>query len=838
SAELYNPATGVWSTTGSLNFGHYDATATLLPNGQVLVAGGDNGSGYLSSAELYNPATGQWSFGPRDNAMVTVLPNGLVLVAGGYNGSAYLSSAELYNPATGVWSATGSLNTPRYDATATLLPNGQVLVADGYNYSYLSSAELYNPATGVWSVTGSLNTPRDQATATLLPNGLVLVAGGYNGSYLSSPELYNPATGEWDNGFLSPRDLATATLLASGLVLVAGGYDGSGYLSSAVLYNPATGVWLPTGSLNTPRDLATATLLPSGLVLVAGGNNGYFAQSSAELYNPATGVWSYTGSLNTPRYDATATLLPNGLVLVAGGYNGSFWLSNAELYNPATGVWSLTGSLNVPRDLATATLLPNGQVLVTGGFNNSSGQLSSAELYNPATGVWSLTSSLNTARDHATATLLPNGQVLVVGGINGSSYLSNAELYASPILQAITVTSTNSSVLVGTTDQFTATGAYSDGSTQDLTSQVTWTSGTASVAIITPATGLAAGVAGGASAITASLNGLTSAPYVLTVKTLKSIAVTPQQPSVTPTAIATLVAMRPESQVNVPNNANGFFPAPAVSGLHSSGANIAVSWSGQLNINQAGTYTFFSTSDDGSLLYVDGSVVVNNDGVHGFQDGTSAAIFLSAGYHSFLELYIQGIYGAGVQVSYAGPDTPSGSEEVVPASAFPQQLTASYYNLSSQPSNVEAAFNLSPATVAVGGTRQLTATATYSDGSIQNITAQVAWASATTSDAIITPATGLAAGVAPGTSLITASLNGLTSPPLVLTVAAPTLQSIAVSAANPSVVAGFRDRFTAMGTYSDGSTTNLTSQVTWYSAMTSVASISTARVATGLAQGS
>src|ERR1017187_7853122 len=119
----------------------------------------------------------------RDSHTATLLPNGQVLVAGGYGSSGVLSSAELYNPATGMWTATGSLATARYAHTAILLPNGQVLVAGGNGSSgVLSSAELYNPATGMWTATGSLTTTRYFHTATLLPNGQVLVAGGGFGS--------------------------------------------------------------------------------------------------------------------------------------------------------------------------------------------------------------------------------------------------------------------------------------------------------------------------------------------------------------------------------------------------------------------------------------------------------------------------------------------------------------------------------------------------------------------------------------------------------------------------------------------------------------------------------
>ncbi len=135
---------------------------------------------------------------PRDSHTATLLPSGKVLVAGGFGSSGFaLSSAELYDPATEMWTATGSLGTPREFHTATLLPSGKVLVAAGSNLSGdLSSAELYDPATGLWTATGSLGTRRESHTATLLPSGKVLVAGGTNRvTALSSAELYDPGLG-------------------------------------------------------------------------------------------------------------------------------------------------------------------------------------------------------------------------------------------------------------------------------------------------------------------------------------------------------------------------------------------------------------------------------------------------------------------------------------------------------------------------------------------------------------------------------------------------------------------------------------------------------------------
>jgi N-acetylneuraminic acid mutarotase len=348
------PSVNKWSPAGSMSQARPGYTVTLLPSGKVLVAGGcyvsDLACYALATAELYDPATNSWSpagsmSAARFSHTATLLPSGKVLVAGGANmywTGLYipLAGAELYDPGSNTWSPAGSMSTARYGHTATLLPSGKVLVAGGAG----ASAELYDPAANTWSPAASMSIRRDGHTATLLPAGQVLVVGGHDNSALSSAELYDPAANTWSPaGSMSTfRYGHTATLLTSGGVLVAGGYgsdSGYGYYSSlagAELYDPANDSWSPAASMSTARSNHPATLLPSGKVLVAGGYtyNSGATLASAELYDPASDSWSPAASMSIPRDGPSATLLLSGKVLVVGGRNSSGLLASAELYNP------------------------------------------------------------------------------------------------------------------------------------------------------------------------------------------------------------------------------------------------------------------------------------------------------------------------------------------------------------------------------------------------------------------------------------------------------------------------------------------------------------------------
>jgi N-acetylneuraminic acid mutarotase len=351
-AELYDQS--ALSQTTPLTNARYDHSTTLLPNGKALVTGGRiGGSGTLSTVELYDPASGNWSTvkpmnGARYGHTATLLPNGKVLVAGGWNDNSFLiclATAEIYDPEKDTWSTITPMTAARALHTATLLPNGKALVAGGYNGSdYLGSAELYDPVKNSWStVLTPMNVVRAWHSATILPNGKVLVAGGHNGSgYLSGVELYNPASDSWSltGSMATARRLHSATPIPGGKVLIAGGANIDGFLSGAELYDQTTGAWNPAGSMTAQRQSHGATFLPNGFVLITGGMNGSGPLSGAELYIPATNSWSLTTALAVARSYHSATLLTGGKILVTGGSDAGGALSKSELY--ATGLLTAT----------------------------------------------------------------------------------------------------------------------------------------------------------------------------------------------------------------------------------------------------------------------------------------------------------------------------------------------------------------------------------------------------------------------------------------------------------------------------------------------------------------
>jgi N-acetylneuraminic acid mutarotase len=434
TAELFDPVAGTWTLTGSLNVPRAGHTATLLANGKVLVAGGsfyDNNaftSTNLPSAEIYDPATGLWSqanpmSSPRSGHTATLLRSGKVLVAGGYYTNS-LASAELFDPSTGGWTAAGTIPGGRGSHSAALLPNGKVLVAGGANGDSIATAALYDPVANSWAAANPMAFKRQSFAMNLLPNGKVLVSGGwYQITVYTNAEIFDPATGSWTATASNnvKRYGATSTVLANGRVLVVAGADESGFdavtVGSVELYDSTTDSFASTASMLAPRNGHITTLLATGKVLIAGGSidTGNESTNAAELFDPATGNYTATGSMLASHSGHTATLLANGKVLITDTGTNS---TSAELYDPVAGTWSAAGPTPLFNPGRAVALLNDGRVLVAGGLTTTGiGVSSNCYLFNPSNSSWTATGSMTNARGNFTATLLTNGNVLVAGGV-------------------------------------------------------------------------------------------------------------------------------------------------------------------------------------------------------------------------------------------------------------------------------------------------------------------------------------------------------------------------------------------------------------------------------------
>ncbi len=308
-------------------------TATLLPDGKVLIAGGmRRNQDFYKSAEVYDPATGK--FQPtgemrerRVGHIAVLLPSGKVLVAGGWVGMGGTDSAELYDPATGKFALIAKMTVPRGRPSATVLANGDVLIAGGErrNNESLATAEIFDVKTLSFQATGSMHHARIAHTATLLKDGRVLVAGGYAGGVESDAELYDPRGGTFTEtgNLLGARSKHTAGMLPDGRVLIAGGSDErgwSGNLSSAEIYDPRIGKFMSASAMNDPRFKLPdeAVQLASGRLLIAGGSK------QAEVFDPSTGRFALvSGQMNDSWHYLSETMLRDGSVLLAGGYPNS-----------------------------------------------------------------------------------------------------------------------------------------------------------------------------------------------------------------------------------------------------------------------------------------------------------------------------------------------------------------------------------------------------------------------------------------------------------------------------------------------------------------------------------
>ncbi len=317
-----------------------EATATLLQNGKVLVAGGfiDNQK-LTNTSEIYDPTTNTWSEGPvmtfaRADVGASLRPDGTVVIAGGYRGGqVFASSSEIYSPGNGGSFTPGPmLGAGRSSFGAATLDDGTFIIAGGYlgNAQAATAVDVLGP-NAVMFKSFNLLTPRMYGPAVQpLPGGKVIVFAGnnYQTGALDSAEVFDGQASHWTGSMSTPRQWVASAALLDGTVLAIGGIDRAvTNLKSIERYDPNMGMWAPAGAMSGTRAYCRAAVVPSGKVLIAGGG---FEQAnynwdppfkSTEVYDPNIGTTTPGPDLTEGRLAPTVTVLQDGSVLVVGGAN-------------------------------------------------------------------------------------------------------------------------------------------------------------------------------------------------------------------------------------------------------------------------------------------------------------------------------------------------------------------------------------------------------------------------------------------------------------------------------------------------------------------------------------
>jgi Kelch motif/Galactose oxidase, central domain len=326
---------------------------------------------------------------PRSGHSATLLPNGKVLIVGGMRRNQdFYRSAELYDSATGIFQPTGQMSVARVGHVAALLRSGKVLVAGGWvGHDCTDSAELYDPATGKFQPLPKMSTRRGRPNATLLATGDVLITGGADHDApggVASAEIFRAADSRFEplSPMHFPRIAHTTTLLSDGRVLIAGG-RGATVTANAEIFDPATNQFTVTGNMLAARYKHSAGLLPDGRVLIAGGSDDRDwtgTLNTAEIYDPHTRTFTATSPLHDSRFKLPdeAVQLTSGRLLIAGGSK------TVELYDPTTQKFIVAaGQMPEPRHYMTETKLSDGSVLLAGGYPNSDRASSETWVYHP-----------------------------------------------------------------------------------------------------------------------------------------------------------------------------------------------------------------------------------------------------------------------------------------------------------------------------------------------------------------------------------------------------------------------------------------------------------------------
>jgi len=471
--RLYNRFTNSWSLGPAIPAPPAVALAraesVVMPDGEWLIVDGENSGTPTSQAAVVTVMAPEWrNTGSLQNARrdpVTVtMPDGRILLAGGDTNSpaGALSGVEIYDPATGTWTGAPAMGTVRSGHAGWLSPNGDIFMVGGSNRPattpvWHNTAEFYTPGGATWTAMGTnIGTARDNLGGVLLRNGDFMVAGGENGGgQVNACNIYRFATGTWTGAatLSGARSMAVLAMLQGGDVIVCGGLPTLG-TNITQRYTPGTNNFSAHTGFNTARFNHPVVRLPEGSLMMVGGSNGSPVNTPNRRF-PGSNNWA-SGALQPPssgqaRWAPGGQLLVSGRALFFGGGTGTGSSTFSESFIPAGQMWRATGPIFTGRYAGGSAQLRNGEVLFAAGWNAALNQTEArTELFNEGRGfssdwqphitqVGASTSSPHTATYGATLTIqglrfrgvggvgdaVP--QVTVQGPISGTSLVQLAD---------------------------------------------------------------------------------------------------------------------------------------------------------------------------------------------------------------------------------------------------------------------------------------------------------------------------------------------------------------------------------------------------------------------------
>jgi hypothetical protein len=345
--QTTSAANAQWCSASNMLVPRYQASATKLKDGRVLVVGGrSTGGQYLGSAELFDPKTGSWTTtGSLKTARyyhsATLMSDGRVLIAGGINAAGAIASVEVFDPRTETWTDGPSMNVGRREHFAGEVAPGRVVVAGGGDPSVASSsAELIDVGSGSSMNLAPLAAPQSNAAGITLMSGGFYIAGGYT-NYLetvSTTQRFDPIVNQWstDSPLVFPRDYLTLDQISATRLVAVGGFDQDSILGSIEVLDMGRGGWHIVGGLRTPRFDHRTAMLSSAMFVVGGVVGDTTLTGSVEVLDTKTFKTVDAAPLRTARYGDFLVVLNDGRVLVGGGASrfnaaGETWLSSVEV---------------------------------------------------------------------------------------------------------------------------------------------------------------------------------------------------------------------------------------------------------------------------------------------------------------------------------------------------------------------------------------------------------------------------------------------------------------------------------------------------------------------------